>query len=261
MSLTHWVGLGMLVVIAGIVAWRMRGTNGRRPVDRLPALPDGMLDLGALPVPYAGRRLAGRMLQAFLDVTPSPFASAVRGVRTRLVLEAGEGGRGVVLVMPWCEPAASTERHASCGQSCAWVASNLALALGQLGPVLLVNIAAGPSLLDGGDAATDEDGTSRPSGEPREPGPRYWRPGMIDVQVLGSQADLYTDLVAGWRARFEWVLIDANGAPGIDALVAALPADAIHAYVVDAKARAAMGVSGVPATHARSRAVITIDDA
>jgi hypothetical protein len=188
--------LGVAIAVA-LVLLAARGRRHRHSRRALPAeVPEGWLDLGVLPVPYGRRRALPRMLPAYLDPTATRFANAVRHARTCLVLDAVPNGRGVVFV------------HAgACVLDAPWVASNLALALAQLGPVLLVHDAEGPALDD--TEATDADA-------PRDGGAaRTWPHGMIDL--LRCEAGSLPDAAAvhGAWVRYEWVVVQGECAAAL----------------------------------------------
>jgi hypothetical protein len=188
--------LGVAIVVA-LVLLAARGRGHRRSRRALPAeLPEGWLDLGVLPVPYGRHRALPRMLSAYLDPAATRFANAVRHARTCLVLDAVPHGRGVVFV------------HAGpCAPDAPWAASNLALALAQLGPVLLVHDPEGPALDDteATDAAAPRDGGAA----------RTWPQGMIDLLrcEAGSLPDAAT--VDGEWARYEWVVVQGECAAAL----------------------------------------------
>ena len=195
------VVLGVAVVVALLLflALRVRGRRrSRRPVTT--ALPEGWLDLGVLPVPHARRRPLPRMLAAYLDPNATHFANAVRHARTRLVLDAVSDGRGVVLI-----------EAGGCAADAPWVASNLALGLAQLGPVLLVH-GEGGAALDGSFAGGEGDaGNAGDAGAAPDAGHvRTWRLGMIDLMRCEPGSSPEASDVSRWRDQYEWIVLDGE---------------------------------------------------
>lgn len=202
MSLALAVLGGALVVALLLLAVRAHGRRqSRRPAAA--ALPEGWLDLGALPVPHARRRPLPRMLSAYLDPSATDFANAVRHVRTRLVLDAVPDGRGVVLV-----------DAGACATDAPWVTSNLALGLAQLGPVLLVHGGGGMALDAPAGGEAGETGEAGAEGDAVQSGARQgagnvraWRAGMIDLMCCEPGTSLAPD-IRRWRDQYEWIVVD-----------------------------------------------------
>jgi hypothetical protein len=183
------LGVAVLVALLLLALRARRRRRSRRPETA--ALPGGWLDLGVFPVPHARRRPLPRMLAAYLDPAATHFANAVRHARTRLVLDAVPHGQGVVLI-----------DAGTCAADAPWVASNLALGLSQLGPVLLVHGIATPALDD------NDPGAAAPVQDAGDV--RTWRPGMIDLLRCEPGALLEVAAFGRWRDRYEWIVVDGE---------------------------------------------------
>ncbi len=182
--------LGAVALVASALVLR-RFLSGSRAARAPTALPDGCVDLGCLPVPFGGKRPLPRMLSAYLDPSATSFASAVRHVRTRLVLDLVPNGKGVVMFEAGVRADAP---H--------WMASSLALGLAQLARVLLVTRPAEPAL----------DDASRPVDQPGPEGlaARTWVQGMIDLAQWDGITAIDAEIAARWRAEYEWLVFYTN---------------------------------------------------
>jgi succinoglycan biosynthesis transport protein ExoP len=185
--------------------------------------------LGTVPLLSRHRRKNTPLDRLFANQPASPFAEAIRTLRTRVLLSRGDPPHGVVLVT-----------SSSRGEGKTTVATNLALALGQLGEVLLIDAdmrhvpavtslglscdAKGLSELFEGTA--DESACIHPV-----------RGANIDMLPTGAvppdplqiiSSGKFAQTLDRLRKRYAWVVIDSPAAPAVsDAVMLSRASDAV----------------------------------
>jgi polysaccharide biosynthesis transport protein len=124
------IGAALLLGLAAGCAWAMlsayRDPTLARPQDVEEGLQLPML--GAIPLARRYRRKGTPPERLFADAPASGFAEAIRTLRTRILLSSPDASCGLVLVTSSVQ-----------GEGKTTVAINLALALGRLGKVLLID--------------------------------------------------------------------------------------------------------------------------
>ena len=185
--------------------------------------------LARVPLLSRHRRKNTPLDRLFANQPASPFAEAVRTLRTRVLLSRGDHPQGVVLVT-----------SSSRGEGKTTVATNLALALGQLGEVLLIDAdmrhASAASRLG---LSSDAPGLSElVEGTADESACIHRVPGAdIDMLPTGAvppdslqimSSEKFAQTLDRLRKRYAWMVIDSPATQaGSDAVMLSRASDAV----------------------------------